>query len=215
MTSACLRALALTCCLSMVAGSVDQGEFGSTQYNSAGGSGTNTVVFEVAKLKGGGTGEIHIELHPKWSPLGVKRFLKLTSIKFFDQCRFFRVIPGFVAQFGIQGDPSINKQWEFKNIKDDPVVVSNKRGTIVFADAGPDTRSTQLFINFRDNAFLDKSGFSPIGKVTKGMNYVDQIFPSPDGPTAPSQGMINQRGNAHLNAQFPDLTFIKRAYIQQ
>ena len=190
------------------ASNVDQSEFGSTSS-----TGTVTVTMELAKLNGGASGEVKLELYPKWSPLGVKRFIKLVNIKFFDQCRFFRVIPGFVAQFGIQGDPAINKVWEYKNIKDDPVLQSNKRGTIVFADAGPDTRSTQLFLNFRDNAFLDKSGFSPIGKIISGMEHVDAIFPSPDGPTAPKQGQINSQGNAYLNSAFPKLSYIKTARI--
>jgi len=201
-------------CLALVAalgsaGNVDQSEFGATSS-----SGTVTVVIELASLNGGAAGTMELELYPKWSPLGVKRFIKLVQIHFFDQCRFFRVIPGFVAQFGIQGDPAINKEWEYKNIKDDPVLHSNKRATVVFADAGPDTRSTQLFINFRDNAFLDKSGFSPIGKVTVGMDKVDAIYPSPDGPTAPRQGQINSQGNAYLKSSFPKLSYIKKAYIK-
>ena len=143
---------------------------------------------------------------------------ELTSIGFWKDCRVFRVLPGFVVQFGIQGDPSIQATWRSKNLKDDlPVAAaSNRRGTLVFATAGPNTRTTQIFVNTRDNAFLDRQGFTPIGVVVDGMEeVVDQMYagygegaPSGQGP---NQGRIQLQGNAYLQSQFPKLSFIQQA----
>jgi len=132
------------------------------------GAGGRTFVFDLSKLKDGAAGEVVIQTHPKWSPIGAAQFHKLMDESFYKECRFFRVIPNFMVQFGISGDPNVQAKWK-DAIKDDPVKTTNARGTITFATAGPDTRTTQLFINTntRGNAFLDKQGFSPFGEVIR------------------------------------------------
>lgn len=149
----------------------------------------------------------------------LKLYQDLTSIGFWRDCRVFRVLPGFVAQFGINGDPKIQSEWRSKSIQDDPVKVSNKRGTVVFATAGPNTRTTQIFINTREqgNTFLDKQGFAPIGRVIKGMDVVDQFYSgygegAPAGK-GPNQGLIQLRGNSYLKEQYPMLTYIESSKI--
>lgn len=142
---------------------------------------------------------------------------ELTQIQFFDETRVFRVLPGFVAQFGINGDPSVQSQWRSKSIPDDPVKVSNSRGTVVFATAGPNTRTTQIFVNTRNegNTFLDKQGFSPFGQVIEGMDIVDQLYAgygegAPAGK-GPNQGLIQAKGNSYLKESYPKLSYIKSA----
>ena len=121
-------------------------------------------------------GTFVIEVHRDWAPIGADRFYNLVKNGFYDDVRFFRVIPGFMAQFGIHGTPAVAKLWRPRAIKDDPVKQSNKRGYVTFATAGPNTRTTQLFINFGDNAALDKQGFAPFGQVVTGMDVVDKIY---------------------------------------
>jgi len=163
-----------------------------------------TFTLEVANLNDGGTGEIVIETYPEWAPLGVEQFHRLMDEGFFKGCEFFRVVPNFVVQFGIQADP---KQFsEDTPIKDDPVQQTNAKGTITFATAGPETRTTQLFINTNDNAFLDKQGFSPIAKVISGMEYVDAIYAGYG--EQPKQGQIEKFGNEYLKNKFPKLSYI-------
>jgi len=156
-------------------------------------------------------GNFTITLHRDWSPNGVDRFHELATGGFFDDVRFFRVVPKFIIQFGIHGDPAVSKKWRDNRIKDDKVKVSNKRGTVTFATAGPGTRTTQLFINFADNAFLDSQGFSPIGEVTAGMDVVDKL--NAQYGEAPDQGQLQARGNAYLDEKFPKLDAIKRVTI--
>jgi len=169
------------------------------------------VMFSVTNLNGeeGKKGTFVILTRPEWAPIGVKRFEKLTEINFWTGVRFFRVISNFMAQFGINGDPSVNKRFRNKDLKDDPVKTSNKRGTVSFGTSGPNTRGTQLFINFRDNMYLDQDGFSPIGEVIEGMDIVDQIY-SGYGEK-PIQGKISNKGNAYLKENFPKLTYISSA----
>jgi peptidyl-prolyl cis-trans isomerase A (cyclophilin A) len=164
-------------------------------------------------------GTFVIEVHRDWAPKGADRFYNLVKNGFFDNCRFFRVLTGFMAQFGINGDPAIQGVWRDARITDDPVKESNKRGTITFATAGPNTRTTQVFINFGDNANLDKDGFAPFGKVLTGMNVVDKLYAgygegAPRGP-GPDQGQVQSQGNAYLEKSFPKLDYVKAATIVQ
>ena len=148
--------------------------------------------------------------------LSVLLLQQLTEAGFWDDCRIFRVIPGFIAQFGITGDPNVQAKWRGQILKDDPVKVTNARGTVVFATAGANSRTTQIFINTRPqgNAFLDNQGFSPIGKVIEGMDIVDIFYSQygegePDG-NGPNQGLLQQKGDAYLK-KFPRLSFIRDA----
>src|SRR5271165_3808207 len=115
-------------------------------------------------------GDFVVDVHRDWAPLGADRFYNLVRRGFFTNAAFFRVVPGFVVQFGLNADPAVNKAWHDANIHDDPVKQSNKRGTLVFATAGPNTRTTQFFINFGDNARLDAMGFAPFGEIVEGMD---------------------------------------------
>lgn len=117
-----------------------------------------------------------VEVKPEWAPLGAQRFLELVESKFFDNCRFFRALKNFMAQFGIANDPQVTAYWRKKTIPDDPVVASNERGHLSFAMAGPNTRSTQFFINFRSNAFLDKQKFAPFGRVVEGLENIGKYY---------------------------------------
>lgn len=158
-------------------------------------------------------GAFSIEVTRAWAPFGADRFYNLVKNGYYDNCRFFRVISGFMAQFGISGDPQLNTAWRAARIKDDKVVQSNKRGYVSYAMAGPNTRTTQLFINYNDrNSALDSQGFSPFGKVNaEGMKVVDALF-SGYGES-PDQGNIQMQGNAYLDKSFPKLDYIKSAVI--
>jgi peptidyl-prolyl cis-trans isomerase A (cyclophilin A) len=158
-------------------------------------------------------GEFVIEVTKAWSPIGADRFYNLVKNGYFDNCRFFRVISGFMAQVGMNGDPKITQAWKNFPIKDDQVKQSNKRGYVTFAKTGaPNSRTVQIFINYSDrNAQLDKDGFSPFGKVIKNMEAVDALY-SGYGES-PSQSMIQAQGNAYLQKEFPKLDFIKTATI--
>ena len=156
-------------------------------------------------------GPFVVLVHRAWSPKGADRFYNLVKYGYYDNCRFFRVLPRFMVQFGINGDPQIQAPWREANITDDPPNQSNKRGTISFATAGPNSRTTQVFINFRDNAGLDSQGFTPFGEVVSGMEVVDKI--NNEYRENPDQGAIQAKGNAYLNAEFPRLDYIKKATI--
>jgi peptidyl-prolyl cis-trans isomerase A (cyclophilin A) len=169
------------------------------------------VVFETGK------GRFIVQAVRAWAPKGVDRFHELVEQGYYDRVKFFRVLPDFMAQFGIHGDPATNKQWTDRNIPDDPVKESNKKGYVSFATAGPDTRTTQLFINTRDNPRLDGMGFAPIGRVVEGMDVVEKLYlgygeGAPDG-RGPSQGRIESEGNAYLNRDFPQLDSIITARV--
>src|SRR4051812_6690927 len=143
-----------------------------------------------------------IDVHRNWAPNGADRFYNLVKNGFYDENRFFRVISGFMVQFGINGNPQVSTPWRNAQIKDDPVKQSNKRGFITFATSGPNSRTTQVFINFGDNARLDGMGFAAFGQVSTGMNVVDQLYAdygegAPSG-RGPNQGRMQSEGNAYL-----------------
>ncbi len=159
-----------------------------------------------------------IELHRKWAPLGTDRFYNLVRAGFFNDSRFYRVRPNFIAQFGIAGEPAIAQTWRSQAIKDDPPKPSNTRGRIAFAMTGPDTRTTQLFISLADNSRLDKEGFAPIGEVVEGMEIVDRIYSgygedSGGGMRAGKQAKLFEEGNAYLDREYPRLDKLIRATI--
>jgi len=160
-------------------------------------------------------GTIDIECHPEWAPKGAERFHEIISAELLDDCRFFRVIEGFMAQFGISGDPGVAAEWSGRMIEDDPVIQSNQEGYLTYACAGPGTRTTQMFFNFKDNSFLDGQGFAPFAKVISGLETVHALYkgygegaPSGNGP---GQHLIQQQGNAYLTEHFPELDYIRTA----
>lgn len=157
-------------------------------------------------------GDVLIQVTRSWAPLGADRFYNLVRAGFFTDAAFFRVVPGFVAQFGISARPDVARAWYDAKIVDDPVTHSNLRGTIVFATAGANTRTTQFFINYGNNARLDPMGFSPFGEVIDGMSTVVDQFFSGYGET-PDQGAIQQLGKAYLDKSFPKLDRILSATI--
>jgi peptidyl-prolyl cis-trans isomerase A (cyclophilin A) len=157
-------------------------------------------------------GDFVIEVHRDWAPNGADRFYNLVKSGFFDDTRFFRVVDGFMVQFGISGDPAVASKWQTSNIQDDPVKQSNKKGFVTFAQTNaPNSRSTQVFVNYGDNSRLDATRFAPFGEVTKGMDIVDSIYAgSGEGP---NQGLIQSQGNAYLDSKFPKLDGVKHAEI--
>lgn len=156
-------------------------------------------------------GTFVVECVKAWAPLGVERFHTLVKEGFFDDAGFFRVVPGFVVQFGLAADPKVTSKWREKRLKDDPVTESNKEGYLTFATSGPNSRTTQLFINTANNANLDRMGFSPFGKVVSGMDVVKKI--NAEYGERPNQGMITYEGNGYLKKNFPNMDFIKKATI--
>jgi peptidyl-prolyl cis-trans isomerase A (cyclophilin A) len=156
-------------------------------------------------------GDFVVEVHRDWAPLGADRFYNLVRNGYFTNASFFRVVPGFVVQFGLSANPAVNKVWKDAKIQDDPVVQSNKRGFLVFATAGPNTRTTQLFINFGDNARLDGMGFAPFGTVVEGMDVVDKIYPGYG--ESPRQDLLTDQGDTYVAANFPKIDKIKLARI--
>jgi peptidyl-prolyl cis-trans isomerase A (cyclophilin A) len=160
-----------------------------------------------------------VEVTRDWAPNGADRFYNLVKNGFYDNVRFFRVISGFMVQFGISGDPKISAPWREARIADDPVKQSNKRGYITYAMAGPNTRTSQVFINFGDNPNLDNSGFSPFGRVISGMDVVDKLNAeygegAPRG-RGPDQSRVQTEGNAYLQRDFGRLDFVKKATIER
>ena len=164
-------------------------------------------------------GDIVIQANRSWAPYGVDRFYNLVKIGYFDNTAFFRVLPNFVAQFGISGQKDVNRIWGNAQIPDDPVKQPNLKGYLTFATAGPNTRTTQLFINYKDNSsLLDSQGFAPIGRVIQGMAVADSLYSgygegAPMG-TGPNQKLIEAGGNAYLEKFFPKLDYIKTAKIE-
>jgi peptidyl-prolyl cis-trans isomerase A (cyclophilin A) len=163
-------------------------------------------------------GDVIIHVTRAWAPLGADRVYNLVAHHYFDNASFFRVIKGFMVQFGLSAYPAVNNAWSNADIKDDPKnSQSNVRGFVTFATAGPNTRTTQVFINFADNSQLDSQGFVPFGQVTQGMDVVDQIYSvygegAPDGH-GPSQEAVATKGRPYLDANFPKLDHIVTATI--
>ena len=173
-------------------------------------------------------GQFDVMARKAWAPIGVDRFYTLVQNKYFDDIRFFRVVKGFVAQFGMSGDPKVFDEWKRRCMADEQVQRSNARGTVSFARGGPATRSVQLFVNLADNPVLDSLsgfGFPPIGEVVSGMDVVDSLYSGygdaapRSGPQygreGPDQDSIAARGNAYLNAGWPKLDYIKTARVVQ
>ncbi len=156
-------------------------------------------------------GDVVVEVTRSWSPLAADRFHQLVSEGFFDDSRFFRVLNGYIAQFGLSGDPARNERWRGNTLPDEPFTESNARGTLVFAANGPNTRSHQLFFNLSNNEGLDRLGFRPIGRVVEGLGAVDALFSS-YGET-PDPGMIANRGSKYLVNMFPELDYIRTARV--
>lgn len=162
-------------------------------------------------------GDFAVEVRRDWAPRGADRFYNLVKLGYYDGAAFFRAIEGFMVQFGISGDPSVNAKWREARIPDDPQAgQSNRRGFLSFAMAGPDTRTTQLFINYGDNSRLDKD-FRPFGKVVRGMEVVEKLYKgygegAPRG-RGPDQTRLQTEGDAYLKKDFPKLDYIKTARI--
>ena len=164
-------------------------------------------------------GTFEIEVHRDWAPNGADRFYNLVKNGFYNDTRFFRVIKGFMVQFGISGNPKISQVWRNANIPDDPVEESNLRGFVTFATAGPNTRTSQVFINYGDNPSLDGQGFVPFGKVISGLDVVQHLYSNygegaPRGE-GPDQSRVQTEGNAYLQKNFPQLDYIKKATIEK
>lgn len=156
-----------------------------------------------------------IEVHRDWSPYGADRFYNLVKSGFYNNARFYRVIPNFMAQFGFHADPAAGKRWLTSTIPDDTVKQGNTRGFVTFAKTGyPNSRTTQVFINYKDNSFLNRDGFSPFGKVVSGMDIVDKLY-GVYGEKSNQQDRIKAEGNAYLTKNFPKLDYIKKATIEK
>lgn len=172
---------------------------------------TFKVKFETTK------GDFVVEVDRAWAPIGADRFYNLVMAHYYDDVAFFRTVKGFMAQFGMHGDPAVNRAWRTGTIQDEPVKESNTRGMVTFAKTGlPNSRTTQLFINYGDNSRLDRMGFSPFGKVVEGMDVVDSLHITGEGEPAgrgPGQGQINALGNAYLREKFPEIDYIKTATV--
>ena len=174
--------------------------------------GESIAVVEITK------GTFVVQVVKEWAPNGANRFFNLIKMGYYNDVAFFRVVSGFMAQFGINGDPAASKVWQEAKIDDDPVKQSNKRGFLTFATAGPNTRTTQLFINYNDkNARLDPMGFAPFGKVIEGMDVIDALHNgygegAPRG-RGPSQDRIQNEGNKYLKKDFPKLDYIQKATV--
>jgi peptidyl-prolyl cis-trans isomerase A (cyclophilin A) len=164
-------------------------------------------------------GMVDIEVHRDWAPLGADHFYELVRSGFYDGARFFRIVRGFVVQFGIAGDPKTNALWASGMLPDDPVKQHNGKGTVTYAKPGPNARTTQLFINLADNRkSLDRQGFAPIGQVVDGMAVVESLYGAygdmPPSGQGPDPNKIQQQGNDYLDSHFPRLDYIKTAGVQ-
>lgn len=166
------------------------------------------IKFETSK------GDFNVEVIRNWSPIGADRFHELIKAGFYDGNRFFRIVPGFIVQWGIHGDPSVAGKWENRNIPDDPAGMTNSPATICFATSGPESRTTQVYINLGNNGpKLDSQGFTPFGRVTEGMSVVASLYAGYG--ESPNQGKMRTEGNAYLQREFPQLDYVKKtSFIQ-
>lgn len=161
-------------------------------------------------------GEFVIEAQRGWAPLAADRFYNLVKNGFYDDTRFFRVVSGFVAQFGLHADPAVQSPWRTAGLKNEPVMQSNTRGFVSFTqESMPNTRFTMVFINYADNSRLDKDGFAPFGRVVSGMDVVDRLYSGYSGASAPDQRRILRQGNAYLLENYPQLDYVKTARIAE
>lgn len=170
------------------------------------------VRFETTK------GAFVIDVHRDWAPRGADRFYQLVQSGFFDDSRFYRVRAGYIVQFGIAGDPAIAQRWRDQRFPDDSVRHTNLRGVVAYAMTGPNTRTTQIYINLRDNTLLDAQGFSPIGEVVRGMDVVDALYAgygetSGGGMRNGKQAPMFEEGNAYLDRNYPKLDHLRRAVV--
>jgi peptidyl-prolyl cis-trans isomerase A (cyclophilin A) len=171
------------------------------------------VKFETSK------GDFVVQVTKAWAPIGADRFFELVKGGFFNGGRFFRVMPRFMVQFGINGDPKVSELWANARMKDDPVKQSNVKGKISFATSGPSSRTTEVFINYVDNSRLDKQGFAPFGEVVSGMDVVEKFYSgygdvAPRG-NGPNQSAIETQGNEYLETHFPRLDYVKKATVEK
>lgn len=168
-------------------------------------------VMDIAGLTGNETtGSVIIQMRPDWARIGAEHFEELVQNGVYDQCRFFRVFLDFIVQFGIPADPEVQKEWSEDVLQDEPVLHSNRRGTMTFASAGPNTRTTQVFINLDDNTFLDKEVFAPFAEVVSGMEYLYLI--NNEYRERPDQYEIQYKGNAYLDQYYPNLSYVVTIY---
>lgn len=213
--SACIAlAAALGACNSDTESSVELGDTPLTNPSLANETAPDTYVVQFETTKG----TVIIDVTRAWAPRGADRFYNLVKAGYFNDVAFFRVISDFMAQFGISGEPRLNRIWRDARIQDDPVTQSNTRGMVTFATAGANTRTTQIFINFGDNARLDSMGFAPFGRV-RDMAAIDALYAgygegAPRG-NGPSQARLQSEGNAYLRAQFDRLDYITTATIAE
>jgi peptidyl-prolyl cis-trans isomerase A (cyclophilin A) len=160
-------------------------------------------------------GPFVIEVRREWAPIGADRFYTLVKRGFYNDARFFRVLSGFMAQFGLSGDPKVQGEYALANLMDEPPKQSNLRGFVSFAkESAANTRYTMVFINFEDNSYLDADGFAPFGQVVSGMDVVEKLYSGYGRQNVPDQRRITREGNTYLNAEYPQLDFIKTARIE-
>jgi peptidyl-prolyl cis-trans isomerase A (cyclophilin A) len=160
-------------------------------------------------------GAFVIAVEREWAPLAADRFYNLVKNGFYTDSRFFRVLDGFMAQFGLHADPAVNSAWRSANLRDEPVVKSNLRGSVTFTrESSPNSRYTMIFINYKDNSYLDADGFAPFGQVVSGMEVVDRFYSGYGRQNVPDQRRILREGNAYLTAEYPKLDFVKTATVE-
>ena len=201
------------CAVLLAAPAMAQSKLGNPAALTEQAPATYKAKFETSK------GAFVIQVTRTWAPAGADRFYNLVKNGYFDDVRFFRVIAGFMVQFGINGDPALNAKWRSARIPDDRVAQHNTRGMITFATSGPNARTTQVFINFADNSNLDGMGFAPFGRIVSGMDVVDKLYAgygegAPSG-AGPDQNRIQTEGNAYLTKSFAKLDYVKKATIEQ